>query len=161
MNKLFLSVFFVMGMLVNVVFLHAEKAAIAPKELSPEEQIEQKKLPGWIIESAAVAKKYVEDLDKGLYSQSWVEGDKLFQSTIDEKDWTLALEGSRKLLGKVQSRNLKDQRIAWNPKGLPPGAYMVVIYNTAFEKSPAATELVTLRLGSDNKWRVLTYQVGG
>jgi uncharacterized cupin superfamily protein len=46
-----------------------------------------------------------------------------------------------------------------NPHGLPRGAYMVVEYNTSFENAPASGELLTLRQGTDGKWRVLTYQV--
>lgn len=119
----------------------------------------QEEMAAWILDSAQVAKDYVETLDKGLYSQSWTKGDKLFQDTITQEEWVKALGASRKPLGRMQSRTLNLQGPAWNPQRLPKGLYMVVQYNTSFEKSPSSAELITLRLGSDGKWRVLTYQV--
>lgn len=119
----------------------------------------QEKEAAWVIESAQVAKDYVEGLDKGEYEQSWTKADQLFQHTITQKEWVTALNENRKNLGKVKSRTLKDQRIAWNPHNLPKGAYMVVEYNTSFENTPNSGELLTLRHDPDGKWRVLTYQV--
>lgn len=120
---------------------------------------EQSQMAAWMLESAQVAKDYVEGLDKGQYPESWTKGDQLFQHTISKDEWAIALNNSRKRLGKVKSRSLKDQRPAKDPHGLPRGAYMVVEYDTSFENAPASGELLTLRRGSDGKWRVLTYQV--
>lgn len=113
----------------------------------------------WMLESAQVANDYVDTIDKGNYAQSWTKGDQIFQHTITKEEWTKALNQSRKPLGKVISRKVKDQRPAMNPQGLPRGAYMVVEYDTSFEKAPLSGELLTLRRGSDGTWRVLTYQV--
>ncbi len=120
---------------------------------------EQDQMPAWMIESAQVAKDYVDGLDKGQYAQSWSKGDTLFQHTITKEEWAKALTDSRKPLGKANSRKLKDQRPAQDPHGLPKGAYMVVEYDTSFDNAPNSGELLTLRRGTDGKWRVLTYQV--
>lgn len=120
---------------------------------------DQAQMAAWMIETAQVSKDYVEGLDRGQYEESWAKGDQLFQHTISQQEWAKALNDSRKPLGKVLSRTLKDQRPAMNPHGLPRGAYMVVEYNTSFENAPASGELLTLRQGTDGKWRVLTYQV--
>ncbi len=120
---------------------------------------DQSQMAAWMIEAAQAAKDYVETIDKGLYAQSWSRGDSLFQQTISQKEWATALQGARKPLGKVLSRTLKDQRPAWDPRGLPKGPYMVIEYNTSFEKAPQSGELLTLRMGPDGRWRVLTYQV--
>ncbi len=116
-------------------------------------------MPEWMLESAQVSKEYVNALDNGQYVQSWTKGDQLFQHTITQDEWVQALNASRKELGKAKSRTLKIQRPAWNPKGLPPGPYMVVEFETTFANGAEAGELLTLRRGTDGKWRVLTYQV--
>ena len=124
-----------------------------------EHNVDPGKMGAWIIESSQVAKNYVVGLDNKQYAESWTKGDQLFQHTITQQEWEKALSDNRTKLGKVNSRTLKRQIPAWDPKGLPKGVYMVVEYNTSFENAPNSGELLTLRLGTDDKWRVLTYQV--
>ncbi len=119
----------------------------------------QSQLAAAMIDALQVAKKYVETIDAGKYAESWQMGDAIFQRTASSNEWSLALSASRGRLGAVKLRTLKDEKPAWNPAGLPPGAYMVVEYNTAFDRAPNSGELLTLRQGEDGKWRVLTYQV--
>lgn len=132
-------------------------SSTASKPSTPEDDAD--KIGAWMIEAGQAAKEYVEGLDKGDYAQSWSKGDKLFQKTISQREWESALGISRKPLGKVKTRTLKDQRPAWDPNGLPKGPYMVIEYSTSFEKAPKSVELVTLRKDADGNWRVLTYQV--
>lgn len=120
---------------------------------------DQSKWAAWMVESGQVAKDYVDGLDREQYLQSWGKGDQLFQNIFTNEEWAKLLSQSRKILGKIHSRKLKSQRPAMDPHGLPKGAYMVVEYDTSFEKAPVSGELLTLRLGADGKWRVLTYQV--
>jgi Protein of unknown function (DUF4019) len=120
---------------------------------------QEAQLAAWMIEAAQAAKNYVDLLDKNQFAQTWSQGDAVFQRTITQAEWVKALDLARKKLGAVQTRTVKDQRPAFNPKGLPPGPYMVVEYNTSFDKAPNSGELLTLRLGPDGNWRVLTYQV--
>ncbi|WP_068469576.1 DUF4019 domain-containing protein [Candidatus Protochlamydia phocaeensis] len=120
---------------------------------------EQNPWAAWMIEGGQAAKDYVDDLDKGRYAEAWTKGDPIFQRTITQQEWVTALNLARKRLGNVHSRILKDQRPAMDPHGLPKGPYMVVEYDTSFERAPNSGELLTLRLGTDGKWHVLTYQV--
>lgn len=116
-------------------------------------------MAGWKIEAAQAAQDYVNLLDQGRYGESWDRGSVLFQHTISKKEWNTALTLARKRLGPVRSRTLKDERPAWDPKGLPKGPYMVVEYNTSFQRAPNSGELLTLRRDEDGKWKVLTYKV--
>ncbi|MCE2983091.1 MAG: DUF4019 domain-containing protein [Parachlamydia sp.] len=136
-----------------------KEAAKEHAEETTESKQQSEEMAAWMIEAAQAAKSYVEQLDKGDYSASWTKGDLLFQRTITQKEWVTALNLARKRLGNVRSRTLKDQRPAFDPAGLPKGPYMVVEYNTSFDKARNSGELLTLRRGADNKWRVLTYQV--
>ncbi len=112
----------------------------------------------WVLETSQSAKEYVDLIDRGAYEKSWSKGDSVFQRTISKHEWAQALEQNRKPLGKVISRKIKDQRLAMNPQNLPPGPYMVVLFDTQFEKG-SSNELLTLRRGDGGVWRVLTYQV--
>ena len=96
-------------------------------------------------------------IDQGRYAQSWEKSDPLFQNTITQSEWEKALNLARKNKGATKSRKIIAQDPAWNPNGLPEGAYMVIQYETSFTNDPNSNEMVTLRLGSDGKWRPLTY----
>lgn len=125
---------------------------------SADRQHDVSDMAAWMLEASMIAKDYVDGLDRGHYAQSWVNGDSLFQKTINQQQWTEALEQKRKPLGRVRSRTLRDQRSTWDPPGLPTGPYMVVELDTEFERRIASLELLTLRR-DDGKWRVLTYQI--
>ena len=127
--------------------------------VSSQEQNDQNELAGWVLESGRVAQDYVEGLDRGQYAESWSKGDQLFQHAITKEEWIKSLNDKRKPLGKMNSRKLKDHRFGKDPRGLPKGPYMVVEYDTSFATAPTSVELLTLRRGTDGKWRVLTYQV--
>ncbi len=135
------------------------QANLSTQQAASSAENNQDEMAAWMIEAAQVAKDYVEGLDRGEYANSWPKGDILFQRTISQKEWVTALGLARKRLGGVKSRTLKDQRPAWDPHGLPKGPYMVVEYNTSFDRAPNSGELLTLRRGADGHWRVLTYQV--
>lgn len=137
--------------------LQAEKTARSMTE-SKEKPGYESREAAWVIECAQVAKDYVDRLDRGQYVQSWSKGDLFFQHAVSQKEWMQLLNSTRKKLGSVRSRALRNQQIAWNPVGMPQGAYMVIEFKTAFENSPSSKELLTLRRGSDGIWRVLTYQ---
>lgn len=142
-----------------------------PQQVAPSEQntlpipaealrdVESGAMSAWLIEALQAARSYVEMLDRGQYSESWNYGAKLFQRTITQAEWTKALELARKRLGGVRSRTLKDERPAYNPRGMPAGVYMVVEFNTSFDRAPNSGELLTLMRDSDGQWHVLTYQV--
>ncbi len=96
-------------------------------------------------------------LDKENYSESWDQSSSLMKSTIENQSWNQILQQTRKNLGKVISRTIVDKRIAKNPKDLPPGNYLVMVYKTQFKNKASALELVTLFLEND-QWRTVTYQ---
>lgn len=163
MNKIFLSML-IAGLVCTTFSLRADEAAVmAPAPTTSTEATATKALQdevaGWMVETGKIGKDFVEGIDKGEYAQSWTNGDQLFQHTITQDNWTKALSDNRAKLGKVKSRTLKEQKPAWDPHGLPKGAYMVVEFDTSFDNAPGTVELLTMRRGSDNKWRVLTYEV--
>ncbi len=132
--------------------------AIAPQQAQQSAET-QKQIAAWMIEALDVARNFTNHINTGNYAQTWMEGDPIFQKVVSQNEWVTALQLVRSKTGAPTSRTLKDEKVAFNPNGLPAGAYMVVEFNTSFEKIPNSGELLTLRRGDDGKWRVLTYQV--
>lgn len=109
--------------------------------------------------SAQAGERWLELLDEKKYPQSWETGSLTLKLTVPKKHWIALMEKIRKPLGSLTSRSVADQRKAQDPKGLPKGDYMVLLYRSSFSKKESVNELVTLVLESDGRWRVLTYQV--
>ena len=144
-------------LLAQVVAPHQETDA-GLKTNEPEKQ-DSVNLAAAAIEANRAAQDYVELLDKHQYAESWTRGAQLFRKTISQGEWVQALQAARGRLGAMKSRTLKDERIAWDPIKLPKGAYMVVEFDTSFERAPQSGELLTLMQEKDGSWKVLTYQV--
>lgn len=108
--------------------------------------------------SAIAAKNWLGVVDNGRYDESWNEASALMKLTVSKDEWVRIMNKTRQPLGSVRSRDVVDQRTAFNPKGLPAGSYMVMVYKTSFANKASAYELVTLFQDS-GQWRVLTYQI--
>ena len=52
------------------------------------------------------AQSWLVQIDSGNYAKSWKEASAYFQGAVTEKNWTDALNGTRKPLGKLVSRKL-------------------------------------------------------
>lgn len=109
--------------------------------------------------SVGAAKAWLSLVDKGEYAKSWENGSLTFKITITEAHWQRLMKAIREPLGKVESRELLEQRPSKDPKGLPRGEYMVIFFKSHFSNRKDAHELITLVLESSGEWKVLTYQV--
>lgn len=108
--------------------------------------------------SQLATKEWINLVDQGRYGDSWDAASVLMKITVSRREWERILTVTRKPLGSVINRTLAEQRPAQNPKGLPAGDYMVILYNTTFSGKSGAKELVTLYL-ENNQWKVVTYLV--
>jgi len=98
-------------------------------------------------------------VDSGDADASWEQAAKLFKGAVTKDKWKEALAGVRPPLGKVVSRKLKSRQYAEQLPGAPDGKYVVLQYDTVFEKKAAAVETVTPMLDADGVWRVSGYFV--
>ncbi len=62
-------------------------------------------------------------------------------------------------IGKPVSRHLKSTRYAEELPGAPDGEYVVIEYETSFEKKRNGVETITSMKDSDERWRVAGYFV--
>jgi hypothetical protein len=97
--------------------------------------------------------------DRGQYSETWETAAELFRNAISKEQWNQSLNAVRKPLGKVIKRGVKSKQYATSLPGAPDGEYVVIQYETSFEKKKFSIETVTPMLEKDGKWRVSGYYI--
>jgi len=103
------------------------------------------------------AEAWLSLVDAGNYAKSWTEAAVGFKRVVDQPGWEKALDGVRAPLGKVFSRTLKAAKYSTTLPGAPDGEYVVIQFDTSFEKKQSAVETVTPTKESDGRWRVSGY----
>ena len=107
----------------------------------------------------AAAESWLKLSDAGDGAATWEQAAKLFKGVVTKEQWTQALAGVRPPLGKVVSRKLSSRQYSEKLPGAPDGKYVVIQYETAFEKKPSAVETITPMLDPDGVWRVSGYLI--
>jgi hypothetical protein len=74
-----------------------------------------------------------------------------------QQTWETSLEGARKPLGKLIRRKVINTQEATSLPGSLDGQYLVMMFETSFEKKKSAVETVTFALEKDGKWRAVGY----
>jgi len=98
-------------------------------------------------------------VDAEKYPEAYKGFSSFFKERMTEEKWTEQVKSARSIFGKVQTRKLKAATPATSLPGAPDGNYVVVQYDTTFEKKQAAVETVTMSLEKDNKWGVVGYYI--
>ena len=96
-------------------------------------------------------------VDAGKYSQSWDEAAQSFKAAVTQAQWQAALTSVRTPQGKVLQRKLKSATYTKSLPNAPAGEYVVIQYDTDFERKQGATETVVPTLDKDGQWRVSGY----
>ena len=109
--------------------------------------------------AAAAAEIWLGLVDDGRYEPSYVAAASIFQKLVSRELWTKLVTGGRAPLGKNLSRKFKDAKFSPTMPGAPDGQYVVVHYDSSFEKKAAATETLTTVLDSDGQWKVCGYYI--
>lgn len=137
-NPKTLTMFFVFTlMLASAMPTHAQQKA---------EDLAQKASGDWLALT-----------DSGKYAESWDEAAAIFKGAVTKDQWQGALHKVRDPLGKLVSRKFKSATYTKTLPGAPDGEYVVIQYETSFEKKQSAVETVTPALDKDGKWRVSGY----
>ena len=122
-------------------------AAYAIAGQSPEQSAQQ------------AAESWLALTDTGKYAESWNQAGEIFRSAITEDQWVKTIKAVRGPLGKLLSRNLRIADFKTSLPGAPDGQYVVIQYDTVFEKKQTAVETITPMLEKDGKWRVSGYYI--
>jgi len=105
----------------------------------------------------AAVESWLKLVDQGPCEASWEQAAMPLKGAMAKDEWTKACEGARQQLGKVVSRKVKSRRYTEQMPDLPDGKYVVLEYDSAFEKKPSAVETVTAMVDADETWRVSGY----
>ena len=105
----------------------------------------------------AAAESWLKLVDAGEYGASWDAAAKIFKDAVTKDQWTQAAAAARGPLGKLVSRKVKSRDYMEKIPGGPDGRYVVIQYETVFEKKSSAVETVTPMVDPDGAWRVSGY----
>jgi len=130
-----------------VALLIGTSWAVAQTQGKPEEAA-QKSAETWL----ALA-------DAGKYDATWDEASSFFKSAVSKDQWVAAIKPIRSAMGAVQARKLASATFTKTLPGAPDGEYVVIKYDTSFEKKASSIETVTVTLDKDGKWRVAGYYI--
>jgi hypothetical protein len=114
-----------------------------------------------VAEKAAVTVSgaWLSLVDEGNYVESWNQASALFKTAVTKEQLQQSLKAVRTPLGRVAARKLKSKQYTKTLPGAPDGEYVVIQYETTFEKKQSAIEIVTPMLDKDGKWRVSGYYI--
>ena len=98
-------------------------------------------------------------VDGGSFAESWRQAAELFRRQLTSEQWESAVRSAREPLGRVVSRRLERSEESHSLPGAPDGDYVVLQYDTSFEKKKSAVETVTAMKEKNGEWRVAGYFV--
>ena len=111
-------------------------------------------------EAAAVqsAEAWLKLIDAGRFGPSWDEASTLFRKAVPREAWEKQAAAAREPLGKVLDRKLASKQLVHELPGVPDGTYVVLIFDTRFERKERARETVTMML-EDGRFRGAGYYI--
>lgn len=119
--------------------------------------------------AVGAAENWLALVDSGDFEESWERTASLFKSGISEKDlfkaevskqqWQSSLRTVQDSLGKAVLRRLTSKRYTEDLPWEPDAEYVVIEYETTFERQMQRTETVILMKESDGEWRVSEYKL--
>ena len=104
----------------------------------------------------AAAEKWLELLDRGAYGAGWDQAAPFFQEGMSKHRWETSLPGVRDGFGQALGRKLRQATYSTQLPNTPPGEYVVIQFDSRFEKRPLTTEIVT-PMKVEGQWRVAGY----
>ena len=107
----------------------------------------------------ASASAWLATVDAGRYGESWDAAAALFRAALTRAQWEAAVEKARRPLGKLVWRKLHGAKFMTDIPNAPAGEYVVIQYDTSFEKRSAMTETITPMKDKDGVWRVSGYYI--
>jgi hypothetical protein len=113
------------------------------------------------VEKAAISASHawLSLVDGGNYAEGWNQAAGFFKDAVTKEQWLNSMRTFRVPLGKVVARKLKSKQYTKTLPGAPDGEYVIIQYETQFEKKQSAIETVTPMLDKDSKWKVSGYYI--
>ena len=116
--------------------------------------------PDWEREAGDAARSWLRLVDGGRQRASWTSAAPLLRQEVGPAEWDAALRAARAPLGRCFWRKLQSCAAVEGPTGDLRGPYVVIRFESVFERGSRATETVTAMRGPDGGWRVAAYFIG-
>lgn len=101
---------------------------------------------------------FIKLVDAKRYGESWDIASDYLKQSVSRSDWAAQVGQAREPLGSVVVRHLKSSEVQKNPRGAPPGDYLLQTFETTFSASATPrTETLPLIKGADGRWRAVGY----
>lgn len=107
--------------------------------------------------AVAAAERWLATLDSGRYSDTWNETAPIFKDSAPQSGWEPAIQAARQQLGVVVARKVRSMRYVNVLPDAPPGHYVIIEFETHFEKRPLTVETVTPMRTKAGDWKVAGY----
>ena len=116
-------------------------------------------MPDYDLDAERAAREWLALADVGDAAGTWAAAASLFRRAVPEHEWARALDAARAPLGAVVARTLRTGRATTELPGAPDGDYVVLEFETQFERKRAAVETVTPMRDGDGDWHVSGYYI--
>ena len=145
-------IFLLAGM---IIFLGCGPKETTEKETKP--QTTENINPMAQQEAVESANAWLALIDSEKYAESWDEAAQIFQNSISKEEWETTVKNVRANFGKYLEREIKSTTFTKSLPGAPDGEYVVIQFETKFEKKKNAVETITPVKEDDGSWRVSGY----
>ena len=110
--------------------------------------------------AVGAAQSWLALVDSGKYGESWDEAAQILKSQITKDQWVKKLNADRFPLGKLQSRTLKSTVFYTKSlPGVPEAEFVIIQFDTTFERSKSFVEMITPTKEKDGQWRTSGYVI--
>jgi hypothetical protein len=107
--------------------------------------------------AVAAAEAWLATLDSGRFGDTWEDTAPIFKENAPQSKWEPAVQAAREPLGVVISRKMRSMRYVNVLPNAPPGDYVIIEFETNFEKRPLSVETVTPMRTTAGAWKVAGY----
>jgi hypothetical protein len=110
-------------------------------------------------EAMAAAYQWLALVDGGRGRDAYGAAAESFRKGVEQLKWEVSVDTLRDTLGGVVARKLRSAHYSRTLPGAPEGEYVVINFDTRFEKKGLATELAICEREKDGAWRAAGYWV--
>ena len=112
-----------------------------------------------IEQARTAARAWLALLDGHEYDEGWDAAGELLKGAVTRDEWSARWSVTLGPMGSVQARTAQASEFSTALPGAPDGEYVILKFETVFEKEHKAVETVILRREPDGLWRVSGYRI--
>ena len=105
------------------------------------------------------AESWLSIVDSGRYGTGWDEAATMLKDSVPRLRFETSVQSAREPLGPAMARKLRAATYTRSLPGAPGGEYVVIQFETEFDKRPRSVETVTPMREPDGSWKVSGYYI--